>query len=251
MTVAADIRRKLFKALHLLRTPRYRPPLALGVAAACEHETLLAGLPVRTVIDVGANKGQFALLALELFPEATVHAFEPLAAPFARLAAWSAGEARLVRHRLALAATAGPATMQVTARVDSSSLRAVTDRQVSVFPGTHAVGTERVDTARLDGVLAPARLRPPILLKIDVQGSELDVLTGAGALLDLVAWVYVECSFEELYAGQALAPEVAAFLAAKGFVPVVHWNVARDRAGHPIQADILFNRSSTEGEGRA
>ena len=34
MTVAADIRRKLFKALHLLRTPRYRPPLSLGVAAA-------------------------------------------------------------------------------------------------------------------------------------------------------------------------------------------------------------------------
>ena len=242
MTAGAEVRRKLAKAARLLRIPRYRWPLALGVAAACEHEAVLADLPVGTVIDVGANKGQFALLALELFPEAVVHAFEPLAAPFARLSAWGKDETRLARHRLALAAIAGPATMQVTARDDSSSLRAITDRQVAVFPGTHAIGTELVETARLDAVLSPAQLRPPTLLKIDVQGSELEVLKGAGALLGLIDWVYVECSFEELYAGQSLEPEVTAFLGAAGFTPLVHWNIARDEGGRPVQADVLFGR---------
>lgn len=242
MTGWGDIRRKAAKAARLLRTPRYRLPLALGVAAACEHEPVLAGLPVRTVVDAGANKGQFALLALELFPEATVHAFEPLSAPFARMTAWGAAETRLIRHRLALTTDGGTALMQVSARADSSSLRAITGRQTAVFPGTHQVGTEAVETARLDAVLGPDRLTAPALLKIDVQGGELEVLAGAGPLLAAFDWIYAECSFEELYAGQALVPDVTAFLADAGFDPLLYWNPVRDRGGRPVQADILFGR---------
>lgn len=246
-TAWSEVRRKLAKAVRLLRTRRYRRALAFGVAAGDEHTELLAGLAglagqeLRTVVDVGANKGQFALLALELFPAATVHAFEPLAEPHARLAAWSAGEPRLVRHRLALATASGTVVMQVAARDDSSSLRSITPRQVAQFPGTHRVGEESVAVARLDGVLGPGDLIAPAFLKIDVQGSELDVLRGAGALLDRFDWVYAECSFVELYGGQALAGEVATFLAAAGFTAVASWNPVRV-GGQPIQADLLFQR---------
>ncbi len=235
-----DFRRKLIKLAHLLRTRRFLRPLAFGVAAACEHTEVLAGLTVCTVIDVGANKGQFSALALELFPGATIYAFEPLAQPFARLAAWSACEPRLVRHPMALTRGGGRAIMQVAARVDSSSLRMITDRQVALFPRTQRVRTEEVAVARLDSVLSPEQLVSPVLLKIDVQGSELDVLAGAGELLSRFEWIYVECSFVELYVGQALVSEVEAFLAAAGFLPLVYWNICRDDANRPVQADILF-----------
>lgn len=241
--ILRDFGRKLVKAAALARTPRYRRGLLAGVGAGIEHEALLRGMNMRTVVDVGANKGQFALLALELFPQAAVHAFEPLAEPFARLVGWSGRERRLTCRRLALADAAGPRMMHVSAQMDSSSLRAITRRQTAQFPGTHEVGVEHVTAARLDEVLTAADLVAPALLKIDVQGGELEVLRGAAGLLPHFDWIYVECSFFEFYEGQALADDVAAFLAAVGFQPTVYWRPCRDAAGRPAQADVLFIRS--------
>lgn len=246
-----DLGRKLVKALTLARTPRFRRGLWAGAAAGIEHAALLRGLEARTVVDVGANTGQFALLALELFPQAQVHAFEPLAAPFARLKSWGRNEPRLTLWRLALAEAAGPRTMHVSARIDSSSLRAITGRQTAQFPGTHEVGVAQVTAARLDATLTAADLAAPALLKIDVQGGELEVLRGAAALLSCFAWIYVECSFVEFYEGQALADEVADFLAAAGFLPTVCWRPCRDADGRPAQADILFVRNEAFGRNEA
>jgi FkbM family methyltransferase len=203
----------------------------------------LAPLPVATVLDIGANKGQFALLALELYPGATVHAFEPLPAAQARMAVWGRHEPRLIRHPFALGATTGTATLHVAARDDNSSLRAITERQVALFPGTHETGTLSVPVKRLDEVVTAAALVPPVLLKIDVQGTEREVLEGSAALLASIAWVYVECSFVELYAGQALAETITARLEAAGFTLAATGPLSRDETGAPVQADLLFGRS--------
>lgn len=241
-----EFARKLAKAALLVRTPRFRRGLLAGAAAGIEHEELLRGLgTVRTVVDVGANKGQFALLALELFPDATVHAFEPLAAAFARLGAWSRHEHRLTRHCLALATAAGTQAMHVSARMDSSSLRPITHRQTVQFPHTHEVGQEWVRVARLDETLTPRDLPAPALLKIDVQGGELEVLRGAAGVLPCFDWVYVECSFVEFYQGQGLVADVAELLDAAGFEAAVFWRPCRDAAGRPVQADVLFVRQGT------
>ena len=45
----------------------------------------LAGLDIGTVIDVGANKGQFARMMMEFFPRAELYCFEPLDEPFGQL----------------------------------------------------------------------------------------------------------------------------------------------------------------------
>jgi FkbM family methyltransferase len=244
--VFQELRRKAVKAAALLRTPRFRRGLRRGAAAAIEHAPLLAGLidsGLRTVVDVGANKGQFALLALELFPAAAVHAFEPLTAPGARMAAWGRDEPRLRLYPLALAETAGPRTMHISARMDNSSLRVISERQTAQFPGTHRVGVTTVETARLDEILAAADLPPPALLKIDVQGGELEVLYGAAGVLRLFDWVYVECSFVEFYEGQGSVDDIVACLADAGFSPLVYWNLCRDSRGRPVQADVLFART--------
>ena len=85
-------------------------------------------------------------------------------------------------------------------------------------------------------------IRPPALLKLDVQGYELEALRGCEDMLDQFAYVYAECSFVELYAGQALADEVIAWLRERGFrLRGVH-NMDYDRGGRAIQADFLFAR---------
>ena len=76
--MAKGFLRKCGKALRLVRTPRFRKAMWKGVAATIEHRGCLSRYAPRTVVDIGAHKGQFALLALEIFPSARVYSFEPL-----------------------------------------------------------------------------------------------------------------------------------------------------------------------------
>jgi len=76
--------RRAFKLLRLLPDPTFRRGLRSGVGAAIEHRAALAPLRLRTIVDVGANVGQFSLLARALNPGARIVAFEPLAQAAAR-----------------------------------------------------------------------------------------------------------------------------------------------------------------------
>jgi len=233
---------QLAKALRLLPDATFRRGLFHGVGAAIEHRPQIAALDLATIVDVGANVGQFTLLVTSLFPQARVIAFEPLAGPASRFARLFAGNDKITLHRAALGPAESTASMHVSRSADSSSLLPIGNLQAEIFPGTEEVGTESVTVAPLDRFVAAADIVAPALLKIDVQGYELEVLRGAAPLLDRFAWVYVEASFQRLYEDQALAGEVADFLGRHGFVEAGRYNLARDAAGREVQADFLFRR---------
>ena len=65
-------------------------------------------------------------------------------------------------------------------------------------------GTAGIRVTRLSDALPAGEIAAPALLKLDVQGFELPALEGCEGVLDRFDWVYVECSFMELYAGQPL-----------------------------------------------
>jgi hypothetical protein len=75
---------------------------------------------------------------------------------------------------------------------------------------------------------------------MDVQGYEGHVLRGCEDLLDLFSYVYVECSFVELYSGQTLAHEVIAWLHERGFALRGIYNLYYDSDGCAVQADFFF-----------
>ena len=232
------------KLARLLTRRTWRTGLAHGVAAAVEHAAVLRSLDAASVIDVGANRGQFALAARELLPGAPVHAVEPLTAPAARLDRVAAAVGGIAVHRAAVAPTRATAVMRVPKRTDSASLLPVSARQTRVFPGTHTVRAETVPTAPLRDLVPPDALTRPILVKLDVQGAELAVLRASAALLPQVDWVLCECSEVALYEGQALRPEIEAFLARHGLHPVRTDNLVTHRELGRVQADVLFARSS-------
>ena len=233
--------RKLF---HLLRYGPYRRALRHGVAAAVEHERLLARLHCNTVVDIGANRGQFSLVARRCFPRARIIAFEPLVGPTALFRRVFAGDDGVVLHDYALGATTATQSIHVSQRDDCSSLLPVTDRQTSLYPGTMELRTEVIKVQTLDDCVSPQVIENPSLLKLDVQGFELEALKGAHHLLPYFDYVYSECSFCELYAGQPLADAVIAFLAEQGFrVKGVH-NTGYSPRGEAVQADFLFVRCS-------
>ncbi len=241
--MAGSLLRKARKALRCLPDPLWRRALPMGVAPSFEHAALLATLPPpRTVLDIGANVGQFALLALRAFPEARIHSFEPIPKAADTFAAATRGEARVTLHRTALGRAASEAEIHLTAALDSSSLLAP-GLQSRIFPGTDAVGTITVPVARLDAVLAPDTLEGPVLMKIDVQGFEAEVLAGATGLLDRIDRIFVELSFVELYEGQPLAHEILGWLAARDFLlDGVYTGEHAYAGGRAVQADFLFRR---------
>lgn len=246
----SEVLRKLIKLGKLARVPAWRSAVRHHrVAAALEHRQALAGLGLATVIDVGANRGQFSLLARSLFPEAAIHCFEPHPEARNTLTEVFASDTRLQIQSVALSDSAGEVVLHVTRDLDSSSLLRPLAGQSAHFPGTEESGELEVTAARLDDCL-DGGVERPALLKLDVQGHELAVLRGAENVLASVDYVYAEVSFDSFYRGQASASEVVCHLMARAFELVGVGNTQRSNTtGRIVQADFLFARSaSTEGD---
>ena len=208
---------RLEKIICLLRNASLaRGLLAYGVAGAVEHSNVIAFVRPRHLIDVGANKGQFALAAFALSPDIEIDCFEPFPASAAKLERWAKATSRHIRvHRVALATAKGTAEFHVTTREDSSSLFRPATLQQEI--GVRIKETIIVQTDRLDSRLKRDEILRPSLLKIDVQGGELDVLKGLGDLLAVIDYIYLEVSFMELYENQPLFAETDAFLRSYGY----------------------------------
>lgn len=236
----ADWVAKAVKLFQIIRRPGLVKPLWHGVAAGVEHFDVLCRTKAIHVIDVGANRGQFATAVAHGLPTARIDAFEPLAAPRDLMERLAPGGRRLVVHPFALGAAAATCTIHQAARDDSSSLLPPGPLQEMIFPGTATASRHDVEVRRLDAVLRPDDILRPSMLKIDVQGYELEVLRGAAGVLPAIDWVYVECSFLELYVGQPLFAQIAKAMAEYGFVVAGLYNpVVRPGFGC-VQADILF-----------
>lgn len=228
---------RLRKVLYGLPPHRWRQVFVDRLAASIEH-THLGSLEVDYVIDVGANRGQFVLLAQSLWPDAPILAFEPLehaADVFDRYA--SSGKVELVRA--AVSSDVGARAMHISGRDDSSSLLVIGPKQAQSFPGTAMTGVTQVPVTTLARHLSPTTIGLNSLMKVDVQGSELEVLKGAGSVLELVKYVYVELSFAELYVDQPLAGEVVQFMFDSEFSLNHVANISAPH-GDPVQADFLF-----------
>ncbi len=226
----------------IFSTPSYRRALRHGVAASTEHHYDPVPPHIRTVIDVGANRGQFALIARHRWPAARLICFEPLPEPIAVLRRVLGENADVEIVQAAASAGAGTATIHVSRRDDASSLLAITSRQSATFPGTQEIAAMEVPTTSLDHHLGGGIARPA-LLKLDVQGFELEVLRGAERTLSSIDFVLVECSFEEFYAGQATADDVVRFLHGHGFALLSGTGPSVDRHGVVLQIDFIFARA--------
>lgn len=230
------------KLATIVRNPRFWPALALGVGASVEHASLPWSDDIATVIDVGANRGQFASLALAAFPGAMIYCFEPQAAASAKLrqvVTKSGGRDRVHVFETGLGAGAGQRPFYVASEDDSSSFLPMTSLQLREFGGEHVLSTT-LPIQRIDAILRCVDLIPPVLMKIDVQGFELEVLKGSTALLDCVNDLLVECSFAELYAGQPQAAEIVSYLHSRHF-NLLRLKPSASRAdGSLLQADLLF-----------
>lgn len=201
---------------------------------------------IDTVLDVGANEGQYGLFLRELGYAGRIVSFEPLSAPYERLRRSAARDAWwTVAPRTALGNQEGAVRVNVALNNGaSSSILPMLEAHRLAAPDANYVGSEMAPMSRLDRAAAEFFTEAKnIFLKLDVQGYELPVLQGASELLTRICGVQLELSFLPLYEGQALFPEMAAWMQRAGFGI---WGVVPgfldNSKGRLLQADVIFFR---------
>jgi FkbM family methyltransferase len=211
-----------------------RGGLRQSLAAVLENMKRL-GLAPATVVDVGVGYGTPDLY--EAFPGARVLLIEPIPDQFG--GAIDAIRRRHGAEQVTAAAGAEPGTTTITvhrAPEMSSTLGAWT--------GDRADGTRReVDVVRVDDAVRERALPGPYLLKVDVEGAELDVLDGAPEVLAQAELVLLEVRFFEFLPGAAQFHDVVPYMKERGFVAYdVYGGHARLTDGALAQVNLAFVR---------
>jgi len=179
-----------------------------GVLRQCKD----IGLSPQTVIDVGAAYGSFTLQCQKVFPDAKYILVEPLEEYKSSLDAVTRSIPHAEYILAAAAAESGELTINVHPDLEGSSVYLEDeDSDVNGVPRT-------VRAIALDCLMKEGRVQAPVLLKIDVQGAELDVLSGAEGTLRTTEYVLLEMSFFKFFKGGPQFHDVVTFMKSRGFV---------------------------------
>ena len=215
-----------------------------GHIGSLELLELLKDEPPKVIYDIGANRGTWTCLAKAIFPAAQVEAFEPLAMHFEEFQTRTQAVAGVRLHRVALGAAAAKLEMDVMDFSDASSFLPATAATRAEFD-LHSIRHENLVVFPLDPFRAQHQLPAPDLVKLDVQGYEKKILTGAGARLDQVLGVQLELSLQRLYEGQPDWVEMVQFLQQKGFTL---WKMEpgtrNSETGREAEMDGIFFRTA-------
>lgn len=201
------------------------------------------GVRPHSVLDVGANVGQFAVAAAKTFKGVEVHSFEPQPDCVDSLKKHVRTLDNVNVYACALGDKEGMATLHVNSHRHSSSILPLGVHHKKAFPDAQEVSVIEVPVLTLDQKMADVSLPSPVLLKLDVQGYETRVLQGAAVTLRQVDYVVLEASFKPLYEGERLFVDIMNLMDELGFrfARPVGW-LSDDRTGEILQIDALFER---------
>lgn len=150
------------------------------------------------IIDVGANTGEFILNMQSAFPKATIMAFEPQPSAFEKLSYNFINIENISLINKGLGSEQKTVEMFIS---DFSPSSSIVNREV----GTKKVS---ISITTLDGYVETIKKHSKVLIKMDVEGYELEVLKGSGLALNYADYLYIElrcnkikdgCSFDEIY----------------------------------------------------
>jgi len=187
------------------------------------------------VYDIGAYHGDWTKATRKVFPAAEYFLFE--ANPENALILRASGESHFI------AALAEKEGMQMKFHLpgdESPATGASLYREKSIHYLRENSRDLAVTTRRLDILAREHQLPSPDLIKLDVQGAELDVLNGAGAALENCSALIIELSLVQGNEGGPLAAEVIAGIDKLGFKCADVCKIRRTVIGSVSQLDLLF-----------
>lgn len=232
--------------LGLIKTRKSPPAAAFKLGEAWHLRQLLAELGTDCVIDVGANRGQFArTLRSRVGYAGRIVSYEPTTLAFAALTQSRRGDAAWTGRPVALGTVAGVANMNVFERdvfssfLPPSEFGASTFRELSEPPSTEQVSVVRLET---DWPSVTAGCSS-VFVKLDTQGRDLDVLASCGKVLDRVRGLLTEVPMQEIYEGMIPFSETIDRLRDLGFQVTGIWPETRDERMQVIEFNCSLRRA--------
>ena len=198
--------------------------------------------PVKVIYDIGGNIGTWSQLAKAIFPNAIIHAFEPIKKFQDHFLTNTKEFGKSVTlHKTGLGSKNGTASINVGG--DASSFLEIGSLLTSFFPTVKKTGEEIVNISMLDSYVQQTNLAFPDVMKLDVEGFELEVLKSAKECMKKCKYIILEISFEERHIGQPLFPDVVYFLAQHNF-HICSFPAFMHLAQKIYWTDILFENRS-------
>lgn len=171
------------------------------------------------IYDVGANRGSTIDSFLKIFPASKIIAFEPYPQLADEITAKHSGNRNVVIDNCGISNINGECLFYVNKSIDTSSF--LISKLTGLNSDAQVKNLEQitVPVKTIEESLKEQKLYHINILKLDIQGSELNALQGAEKLLadKKIDLVYTEAYFIQQYVGQPLFPEIAAYLLNLGY----------------------------------
>lgn len=214
-----------------------------NVAAGTEHMNFFSNIKmINTIVDIGSHNGQFALISKFIYKKAKIFSFDPLKSSKKKYQLLLKKKDGYHFYHCAIGPKNIFSKINITRSSDSSSMLDLTDKLTSIYKHAEKINEEKIKIRRLKNFLKKKDIKQPALLKLDVQGYEIEALKGCEDLLSCFNFIYIECSFVELYKGQPLYSEIKRWLESKNFTYVKKFNSLFEKNKKIIQADFFFKR---------
>jgi FkbM family methyltransferase len=197
-----------------------------------------------TILDVGANVGQFALAAAIHFPDAKIYSFEPLPEVFRELQENTRGKNNIRSFNCAIGNHNGRIAFYRNAYSRLSSSFNINDSNDNPRYCENNTSLTRVDSFKLDHFNELIHFTHPVLLKIDVQGMEVDVIKGCTDLLPNIDFILCEAAVVPLYKDQPLIDDIHCSIGNLGYRLVAPLYINKGKNGKVIEVDLLYEKKT-------
>jgi len=209
--------------------------------AASKKYGWLTKYQLTQVIDIGANDGHFADESSRVFSTSSYHCFEPIPSVYSSLKNRFLNKESFSIYNLALGKENKISSINLNEYSPSSSILEMELLLKDSFEFTKNSTKAEIVIKRLDDFVDTIKPTLHTMVKIDVQGYEMQVLLGGSSFIKLSKVVIVEMSFEKLYKDQPLFHEVYTELYRLGFS--YHGNLEQlisPTTSEILQADCIF-----------
>jgi|TARA_B110000093_G_C12815353_1_gene344568 FkbM family methyltransferase len=197
---------------------------------------------IDTILDIGANIGQYAIIMRGCKFNGKIISFEPLNKAYEKLKQNSKNDKKWIINNYAIGDSDENQIINIAGNSYSSSFLDMNETHLEAAPKSKYTGNQKTQIKKLDSIYTHfCNKKNNVMVKIDTQGFEKNVIDGAIKNLNNIKIIQLEMSIIELYKGEMLFQQMTQYLEDRGFVLISLENgFSNSTTGELLQVDGIF-----------